>query len=157
MPLLRSLASSLAPGAGHVTVADEWMLLGDFAGLKPCYRFSPRSPQSLIAALRTIGLMSLLDKTALIADETVSDKFRLGFTLEDRRSYASLTPEEKKSFNEELAVLARNNSLMRMSRRWESCKFESPALDINLGHQAFQKIRQAEATEPLASGTDATS
>ena len=84
----------------------------------------------------------LLDKTALVADETVSDKFRLGFTLEDRRSYASLTPEEKKSFNEELAVLARNNSLMRMSRRWESCKFESPALDINLGHQAFQKMRQ---------------
>ena len=84
----------------------------------------------------------LLDKTALIADGPPIDKFRLGFNLEDRRNYTSLDSAEKKSFDEELAVLAHNNSLMRMSRRWESCKFESPALDINLGHQAFQKMRQ---------------
>ena len=84
----------------------------------------------------------LLDKTALVADGTSLDKFRLGFTLDDRRNYASLNYEEKKSFDEELAALARINSLMRMSQRWESCKFESPALDINLGHQAFQKMRQ---------------
>ena len=70
------------------------------------------------------------------------DKFRLGFNSEDRRTYASLTLTEKKSFDEELRTLAHTNSLMRMSRRWENCKFESPALDINLGHQAFQKMRQ---------------
>ena len=34
------------------------------------------------------------------------------------------------------------NSLMRMSRQWENHKDSSPAMDINLGHQAFQKIRQ---------------
>ena len=84
----------------------------------------------------------LLDKTALIADGPPTDKFRLGLNLEDRRTYASLDFAEKKSFDEELAALAHINSLMRMSRRWESCKFESPALDINLGHQAFQKMRQ---------------
>ena len=84
----------------------------------------------------------LLDKTALIADGPPMDKFRLGFNIEDRRNYASLESAEKKSFDEELATLAHTNSLMRMSRRWESCKFESPALDINLGPQAFQKMRQ---------------
>ena len=84
----------------------------------------------------------LLDKTALVADGSPLDKFRLGLTLEDRRTYASLNLTEKKSFDEELAALANINSLMRMSRRWENCKFVSPALDINLGHQAFQKMRQ---------------
>ena len=84
----------------------------------------------------------LLDKTSLIADGPSMDKFRLGFTIEERRTCSSLTPSEKKSFDEELAALANNNSLMRLSRRWENCKFVSPALDINLGHQAFQKMRQ---------------
>ena len=50
--------------------------------------------------------------------------------------------QRRKHFDEELASLAHNNSLMRMSRRWDNCKFVSPALDINLGHQAFQKMRQ---------------
>ena len=84
----------------------------------------------------------LLDKTSLVADGPPMDKFRLGFNSDDRRTYASLTSMEKKSFDEELSTLAHTNSLMRMSRRWENCKFESPALDINLGHQAFQKMRQ---------------
>ena len=84
----------------------------------------------------------LLDKTSLVADGPSTDKFRLGFTLDERRTYSSLNPSEKKSFDEELAALANINSLMRMSRRWENCKFVSPALDINLGHQAFQKMRQ---------------
>ena len=84
----------------------------------------------------------LLDKTSLVADGPPMDKFRLGFNSDDRRTYASLTLMEKKSFDEELSTLAHTNSLMRMSRRWENCKFESPALDINLGHQAFQKMRQ---------------
>ena len=84
----------------------------------------------------------LLDKTSLIADGPPMDKFRLGFTIDDRRVYASLSFSEKKAFDEELASLAHNNSLMRMSRRWDNCKFVSPALDINLGHQAFQKMRQ---------------
>ena len=55
---------------------------------------------------------------------------------------ASLSFAERKSFDSELASLANVNSLMRMSRRWENCKEVSPALDINLGHQAFQKMRQ---------------
>ena len=84
----------------------------------------------------------LLDKTSLTADGPPMDKFRLGFSIDDRRVYASLSFSEKKAFDEELASPAHNNSLMRMSRRWDNCKFVSPALDINLGHQAFQKMRQ---------------
>ena len=84
----------------------------------------------------------LLDKTSLIADGPSMDKFRLGFTIEEQRTYSSLNSVEKKSFDKELAALANNNSLMWMSGRWENCKFVSPALDINLGHQAFQKMRQ---------------
>ena len=84
----------------------------------------------------------LLDKTSLVADGPSEDKYRLGLTAEDRRLYSSLKPEERQSFDEELAALANINSLMRMSRRWENHKNTSPALDINLGHQAFQKTRQ---------------
>ena len=84
----------------------------------------------------------LLDKTSLMADGPPMDKFRLGLTLDDRRTYSSLSFLEKKSFDKELATLVHINSLMQMSRRWDSCKFVSPALDINLGHQAFQKMRQ---------------
>ena len=83
----------------------------------------------------------LLDKTALVADGTPADKYQLGHTADDRRLYFSLTAAERKSFDEELAALANVNSLMRMSRRWENCKDVSPALDINLGHQSFQRIR----------------
>ena len=84
----------------------------------------------------------LLDKTSLVADGPPMDKYRLGFNADDRRIYASLSFTKKKAFDEDLASLAHNNSLMRMSRRWDNCKFVSPALDINLGHQAFQKMRQ---------------
>ena len=98
----------------------------------------------------------LLDKTALIADDTSPDKFRLGFTLEDRRNYASLTPEERKSFDEELAALARINTLMRMSRRWESCKFESPSVGHKLGTSSVSEDAPTEATEPPAGSTDVT-
>ena len=84
----------------------------------------------------------LLDKTSLVADGPSDDKYRLGLTTEEKRIYTSLTPEERQSFDDGLAALANINSLMRMSRRWESHKDSSPALDINLGHQAFQKMRQ---------------
>ena len=57
----------------------------------------------------------LLDKTSLIADGSPMDKFQLGFTLEDRRTYSSLSFLEKKSFDEELAALAHINSLIWMS------------------------------------------
>ena len=80
----------------------------------------------------------LLDKTALVADGTPGDKYQLGLTTDDRRIYFSLTAAERKSFDEELANV---NSLMRMSRRWENCKDVSPVLEINLGHQSFQRIR----------------
>ena len=83
----------------------------------------------------------LLDKTALVADGTPMDKYQLGLTIEDRRLYSTLAPAERKSFDEELAALANINSLMRMSRRRENCKDASPVLDINLGHQAFQRMR----------------
>ena len=83
----------------------------------------------------------LLDKTSLVADGPSTDKYRLGLTLEARRIYSSLDPAERKSFDEELAALANINSLMQMSRQWENCKDASPALGINLGHQAFQKMR----------------
>ena len=39
----------------------------------------------------------LLDKTSLIADGPPMDKFRLGFTIDDRRVYASLSFPEKKA------------------------------------------------------------
>ena len=84
----------------------------------------------------------LLDKTALIADGSPMDKYQLGLTSEDRKLYATLTPAERRSFDAELKALANNNNMMRMSRRWENCKDASPALDINLGHQSFQKMRQ---------------
>ena len=84
----------------------------------------------------------LLDKTALVADGTPMDRYNLGLTSDDRRLYAKLSFAERRSFDAELASLANNNSLMRLSRRWENCKAVSPALDINLGHQAFQKMRQ---------------
>ena len=84
----------------------------------------------------------LLDKTALVADGTPMDRYNLGLTSEDRRLYSKLSFAERRSFDAELTALANNNSLMRLSRRWENCKAVSPALDINLGHQAFQKMRQ---------------
>ena len=84
----------------------------------------------------------LLDKTSLVADGPPEDKYRLGLTTEDKRIYSSLSQEERQPFDEEFAALANNNSLMRMYRRWESHKDASPALDINLGHQAFQKMWQ---------------
>ena len=59
----------------------------------------------------------LLDKTSLVADGPSMDKYQLGFALEERRIYSSLSIEEKNSFDEELATLANINSLMRMSRR----------------------------------------
>ena len=59
----------------------------------------------------------LLDKTSLVADGPSDDKYRLGFTSEDKRRYSSLNPEERRSFDDELAALANINSLMRMSRR----------------------------------------
>ena len=84
----------------------------------------------------------LLDKTALVSDGTPMDRYNLGLTSEDRRLYSKLSFAERRSFDAELTALANNNSLMRLSRRWENCKAVSPALDINLGHQAFQKMRQ---------------
>ena len=84
----------------------------------------------------------LLDKTALVAEGSPMDKYQLGLTSEDRKLYSSLSFAERKSLDNELASLANINSLMRMSRRWENCKEVSPALDINLGHQVFQKMRQ---------------
>ena len=84
----------------------------------------------------------LLDKTALVAEGSPMDRYQLGLTSDDRKLYASLSFAERKSFDQELSSLANVNSLMRMSRRWENCKEVSPALDINLGHQAFQKMRQ---------------
>ena len=62
--------------------------------------------------------------------------------MEDQRLYASLQAAERKSYDEELAALANKNSLIRMSRCWERQKDSPPALDINLGHAVFQKIRQ---------------
>ena len=64
------------------------------------------------------------------------------YQLRDQSLYASLRASERQSFDKELAALANNNSLMWMSRRWENHKDSPPALEINLGHQAFQKIRQ---------------
>ena len=84
----------------------------------------------------------LLDKTALVADGTRIDKYRLGLSAEDQRLYASLKATEHQSFDEELSALAYVNSLMRMSRHWENHKDCPPALEINLGHQTFQKIHQ---------------
>ena len=84
----------------------------------------------------------LLDKTALVADGPRTDKYRLGLSAEEQRLYASLRAAEQQSFDEELTALANTNSLIRMSRRWESQKDSPPALEINLGHTAFQKICQ---------------
>ena len=83
-----------------------------------------------------------LEKTALVADGPKNDKYRLGLSTEDQRLYASLQASERKSFDEELAALANTNSLIRMSRRWESQKESPPSLGINLGHASFQKMRQ---------------
>ena len=84
----------------------------------------------------------LLDKTALVADGPQTDKHRLGLSTEDQRLYPSLQAVEWEAFDDELAVLANTNSLIRLSRRWESQKHSSPALEINLEHASFQKIRQ---------------
>ena len=84
----------------------------------------------------------LLDKTALVADGPLADKYRLGLSSQDQRLYLTLGPAERQSFDDELAALANVNSLMMMSRRWENHKDSAPALEINLGHQAFQKICQ---------------
>ena len=81
-------------------------------------------------------------KTALVADGPRTDKYRLGLSTEDQRLYASLRAAEQQSFDEELSALANTNSLIRKSRRGESQKDSPPALEINLGHAAFQKIRQ---------------
>ena len=84
----------------------------------------------------------LLDKTALVADGPRTDKYRLGLSAEDQRSYASLRAAEQNSFDIEPSALANTNSLIRMSRRWENQKDSPPSLKINLGHTAFQKIHQ---------------
>ena len=84
----------------------------------------------------------LLDKTALVADGPRTDKYRLGLSAEDQRLYALLRAAERNSFDEELSALANTNSLIQMSRCWENQKDSLPALEINLGHPAFQKIRQ---------------
>ena len=84
----------------------------------------------------------LLDKTALVADRPRTNQYRLGLSAEDQRLYASLRAAVRQSFDEELASLANTNSLIRMSSSWESQKDSPPALEINLGHTAFQKIRQ---------------
>ena len=84
----------------------------------------------------------LLDKTALIADGPLADKYHLGLTIEDKRLYLALGAAERESFDKELASLAQVNSLMKMSRRWENHKDAAPAMEINLGHQSFQKMRQ---------------
>ena len=83
----------------------------------------------------------LLDKTALLADGPQTDKYRLGLSTGDQRLHALLQAAERKSFDDELAALANTNSLIRMSRRWESQKNSPPALEINLGYASFQKIR----------------
>ena len=79
---------------------------------------------------------------ALFADEPRSDKYRLGLSAEDQRLYAFLRTAERQSFDDELSALANTNSLIRMSRCWDSQKDSPPALEINLGHTAFQKIHQ---------------
>ena len=79
----------------------------------------------------------LLEKTALVADGPWTDKYHLGLSTED-----SLQASESKSFDEKLTALANTNSLIRMSRRWESQKDSPPSLDFNLGHASFQKMHQ---------------
>ena len=84
----------------------------------------------------------LFDKTALVTDGPSTDKYRLGLSTEDQRLYISLPVMERQSFDKDLTALANINSLMRLSRCWENHKDVPPALEINLGHNAFQKIRQ---------------
>ena len=84
----------------------------------------------------------LLDKTALVSDGPLTDKHWLGLSTDDQRLYTSLRVAEHQYFDEELSPLANTNSLMQMSRRWENHKDSPLALEINLGHNAFQKIRQ---------------
>ena len=84
----------------------------------------------------------LLDKTAGVADRPRTDEYRLGLSAEDQRLYALLSAAEWQSFDGEPSALANTNSLIRMSRRWERQKDSPPALEINLGHTAYLKIRQ---------------
>ena len=69
------------------------------------------------------------------------DKFKLGFSDDDIRIYRALTRSERRSFEEELKTFAKNNTLIRPSRRRESQK-DTPPLNIdNLNHAALQRIR----------------
>ena len=56
----------------------------------------------------------LLDKTALVTDGPLTDKYRLGLSAEDQRLYASLRAAGLQSFDEELSALANINSLICM-------------------------------------------
>ena len=85
-----------------------------------------------------------------MADGSRTDKYRLGLSTEDQRLYASLQASEGKSFDEELAALANTNSLIRMSRRWESQKDSPPSLGINLGHASLPEDAAAQASKLAA-------
>ena len=85
--------------------------------------------------------IALLEKTSLEDDGPLPDKFKLGFSDDDVRIYRALTRSERYSFDEELKALARNNTLIRPSRRRENQK-DTPPLNVDdLNHAALQRIR----------------
>ena len=85
--------------------------------------------------------IALLEKTSLDDDGPLPDKFKLGFSDDDIRIYRALTRSERWSYDEELKALARNNTLIRPSRRRESQK-DTPPLNVDdLNHAALQRIR----------------
>ena len=98
----------------------------------------------------------LLDKTALAADGHSMDKYQLGLTLEDRRLYTTLTPAERKSFDEELAALANVNSLMRMSPRWGKLQGCFPRFGHQFGTSSTPENVSVEAPKSPAYGSDVT-
>ena len=85
--------------------------------------------------------IALLERTSLEDDGPLPDKFKLGFSDDDIRIYRALTRNERQSFEEELKTFAKNNTLIRPSRRRESQK-DTPPLNVDdLNHAALQRIR----------------
>ena len=80
----------------------------------------------------------IIEKTKIDANGPPFDRFRLGLSQENRRIYAMLTRLEHDSFNDELKNLVNINSLIRMSRRWDSQKDNPPSLEVNLNHDALE-------------------
>ena len=81
----------------------------------------------------------ILEKTRIEFDKPPSYRFKLRLSDDDKKIYTALS---RNSFITELQELVSINSLICMSKKWDSQKDAPPSLEVSLSHTALQRTRQ---------------